>query len=135
MKIFISLFISLISLAALAEEKFVTGIESVPLIPGFEVVDGSTGTFDTADGTVTQADAELKNKADYQTALASNNVKDDSEDPEKTIMSLYDKILAEDGWKKIEDNTYENDTEELIISVSIDDQAESLLISYSLASK
>lgn len=89
---------ALIALSALAgTTRFVAGTEDVPLMDGLTAVTEDHISFDTPEGRIVQSSA-------FTTSLSL-----------KQVLSFYQETLPQLGWIQKKQNTFERETDELVI--------------------
>jgi len=101
----------LVATMALAADRFVSGIDDLPLMPGLEEVDGSAMVFSKPEGRIIEV-------------MARGAVTSDA------VYAFYDRTLPELGWRRQEAGRWQRENELLRFDMS--DDPKGLVIQFSL---
>jgi len=96
---------------ALAADRFVSGIDDLPLMPGLEEVDGSVLVFSKPEGRIIEVTA--------RGAVTR-----------ETVRAFYDRTLPELGWRRQEAGGWQRENE--ILRFDMRDDQKGLVVQFSL---
>jgi hypothetical protein len=106
--------LSLVLAGPLAAQRFVEGVEDLPLMQGLEPVPDSGLSFDAPEGRIVVAYARGRLSAE-------------------AVMAFYAATLPQLGWQRLADRSYGREAERLSLDLSNDDAG--LTVRFTLAPK
>lgn len=90
MRLFLLSFLILLSVPAVAQERYFEALYDIPVMPGMEEVPGEAVLFDAAEGRIASTLAGIRGQ-------------------EGPVSAFYDRSLAAMGWQKTGQNQYVRD--------------------------